>query len=73
MTARAVAEARVLAELCLPLVAVGGFWVAAKGADPHDEVRKLRFEHVLCIVPPCRRRKGDVRHHPCYAARGHDS
>ena len=39
MTARAVAEARVLAELCLPLVAVGGSWVAAKGAQPDDEVR----------------------------------
>lgn len=38
VTARAVAEMRVLAELCLPLTRVGGFWVAAKGAEPNDEI-----------------------------------
>ncbi|XP_065881786.1 uncharacterized protein [Euphorbia lathyris] len=37
--ARAVAEMRVLAEYCLPLVRVGGLFIAAKGHDPHLEVR----------------------------------
>lgn len=36
--ARAVAEMRVLAELCLPLVRVGGILVAAKGPNPEEEV-----------------------------------
>jgi 16S rRNA G527 N7-methylase RsmG len=37
-TARAVAETRVLAELCLPFVRPGGSWLAAKGAGPQAEV-----------------------------------
>ncbi len=36
--ARAVAETRVLAELCLPFVRVGGIWVAPKGPNPQAEV-----------------------------------
>ncbi|KAK9066496.1 hypothetical protein SSX86_013819 [Deinandra increscens subsp. villosa] len=38
--ARAVAEMRILAEYCLPLVRVGGLFVAAKGHSPEEEVRR---------------------------------
>ncbi|CAI9112517.1 OLC1v1012977C3 [Oldenlandia corymbosa var. corymbosa] len=38
--ARAVAEMRILAEYCLPLVRVGGLFVAAKGHDPQEEVKR---------------------------------
>ncbi|KAG0608004.1 hypothetical protein M758_8G070600 [Ceratodon purpureus] len=40
--ARAVAEMRVLAELCLPLVRVGGILVAAKGPNPEEEVEAAK-------------------------------
>lgn len=37
-TCRALADTALLAELCLPLVRVGGVLVAAKGPEPHAEV-----------------------------------
>ncbi|CAM6127930.1 unnamed protein product [Calypogeia fissa] len=40
--ARAVAEMRILSELCLPLVRVGGLFVAAKGPNPQKEVEVSR-------------------------------
>lgn len=39
VTARAVAELRVLGELCLPFVRVGGYWIAPKGASPDKEIQ----------------------------------
>ncbi|GER47402.1 ribosomal RNA small subunit methyltransferase G [Striga asiatica] len=46
--ARAVAEMRILAEYCLPLVRVGGLFVAAKGHDPQEEVTKAeRAIHLM--------------------------
>ncbi|BBN17019.1 16S rRNA (guanine527-N7)-methyltransferase [Marchantia polymorpha subsp. ruderalis] len=40
--ARAVAEMRVLSELCLPFVRVGGIFVAAKGPGPEEEVESAK-------------------------------
>ncbi|KAI3454553.1 hypothetical protein Pfo_011216 [Paulownia fortunei] len=46
--ARAVAEMRVLAEYCLPLVRIRGLFVAAKGHDPQEEVTKAeRAIHLM--------------------------
>ncbi|XP_066371934.1 uncharacterized protein [Miscanthus floridulus] len=39
VAAIAVAELKVLAEYCIPLVRIGGLFIAAKGHDPHEEVR----------------------------------
>ncbi|KAL3835158.1 hypothetical protein ACJIZ3_009894 [Penstemon smallii] len=46
--ARAVAEMRVLAEYCLPLIRVGGLFVAAKGHDPQEEVS--RAERAIALM-----------------------
>ncbi|XP_062228581.1 uncharacterized protein LOC133926590 [Phragmites australis] len=40
--ARAVAELKVLAEYCLPLIRVGGLFIAAKGHDPHEEIKNAK-------------------------------
>ncbi|MCD7904067.1 MAG: 16S rRNA (guanine(527)-N(7))-methyltransferase RsmG [Clostridiales bacterium] len=37
---RAVADMSVLAELCLPFVKVGGYFIALKGPEPEAEVKK---------------------------------
>jgi 16S rRNA (guanine527-N7)-methyltransferase len=57
--ARAVAAARVGAELCLPFVRPDGAWVAAKGAAPWEEVAEAAAAvHALagrgarCVVEP---------------------
>ncbi|KAJ3700633.1 hypothetical protein LUZ61_004338 [Rhynchospora tenuis] len=40
--ARAVAELRILAEYCLPLVRVGGLFLAAKGNNPQEEIENAK-------------------------------
>jgi 16S rRNA (guanine527-N7)-methyltransferase len=63
VTARAVAELRVLAELCVPLVRVGGRWIAPKNAAVEAEMRDaaravatlgggaMRVERVDAVAP----------------------
>uniref|UniRef100_A0A0E0DZQ0 Ribosomal RNA small subunit methyltransferase G n=1 Tax=Oryza meridionalis TaxID=40149 RepID=A0A0E0DZQ0_9ORYZ len=40
--ARAVAELKVLAEYCLPLVRIDGLFIAAKGHNPHEEIKNAK-------------------------------
>ncbi|EOY20602.1 S-adenosyl-L-methionine-dependent methyltransferases superfamily protein isoform 1 [Theobroma cacao] len=59
--ARAVAEMRVLAEYCLPLVRVGGLFVAAKGHDPKEEVRNAERAIKLLGASILQLRSGDAK------------
>ncbi len=43
VTARAVAKFNVLNEFCLPLVKVGGRFVAMKGMDPNEEIAEAAY------------------------------
>ena len=47
VTARAVAKLNVLNELCLPLVKVGGRFVAMKGMNPDDEMKEAAYSMEL--------------------------
>lgn len=42
VTARAVARLNILAELCLPLVKIGGYFVAMKGQDGEEELAEAK-------------------------------
>lgn len=45
---RAVAPLNILAEYCLPLVRVGGFFLAMKGPDIQQEIAQAQRAFVLC-------------------------
>lgn len=65
--ARAVAEMRILAEYCLPLVRVGGLFVAAKGHDPQEEVR--RAERAISLMGASILQTFSVESHSPYGQR----
>ncbi|GAB4860691.1 hypothetical protein Ancab_035853 [Ancistrocladus abbreviatus] len=65
--ARAVAELRILAEYCLPLVRVGGLLVAAKGHDPQEEVRHA--ERAICLLGASVLQQCSVESHGPYGQR----
>ena len=68
-TARAVAEMRILAELCLPFVKVGGYMVAMKGKNAEAElaaaksaVAKLGGAPAICETVTIRGRDEELTH-----------
>ncbi|KDP31151.1 hypothetical protein JCGZ_11527 [Jatropha curcas] len=65
--ARAVAEMRVLAEYCLPLVRVGGLFIAAKGHDPQEEIRNA--ERAIQLMGASRLQLCPVDSHSPYGQR----
>lgn len=42
VTARAVARLNILSELCLPLVKIGGYFIALKSLDSHEELDEAK-------------------------------
>ncbi|CAA3018232.1 uncharacterized protein LOC111368141 isoform X1 [Olea europaea var. sylvestris] len=65
--ARAVAEMRILAEYCLPLVRVGGLFAAAKGHDPQEEV--ARAERAIRLMGASLLQTCSVESHSKYGQR----